>query len=261
MNTRHLLCLAAGALLCNGLSAQSTPATADQPPSHYTVGTGFDFSRGHYSLATATDVLSVPLTLGYERGPWTFEVRIPWMRIEGPATVVSGGGASPVRPTAAAESGVGDTLLSGTYRLGGNPGGLNTAATIRAKLPTASESRGLGTGEADFSGQFDFHRSFGAVTPFASVGYAALGDSSLYQLEDGPYASGGAHFRASDSTVFTAAFNWRHRYFAGGEHGRDALLAVTYDLGPRWRVLLYGLKGFSDASPDHGGGLSATCRF
>lgn len=246
-------------LLCAGVSAQTTPVVTD-PPAVVTVGSGFDFSRGDYGLATDTEVLSVPLTLGYERGAWLFESRIPWLRIEGPATVVGGGG-GPVRPTTSAESGLGDISLSGTYRFGEIAGSLNTAATFRAKLPTGSESRGLGTGEADFSEQFDFFRSFGTVTPFASLGYTVLGDNATYQLEDGPYASGGAHFRTGENTVFTAAYSWRHRYIAGGEHGQDALLAVTHDFSARWRLMAYGLVGFSNASPDSGGGLQVSCRF
>lgn len=246
-------------LLPAGLFAQATPVTAETP-SVITLGTGFDYSRGDYGLATDTEVLSVPLTLGYEQGAWLFEARIPWLRIEGPATVVAGGG-SPTRPTSAAESGLGDLSLSATHRFGEVAGKLNLAATVRAKLPTGSESRGLGTGAADYSGQLDFYRSFGAVTPFASLGYMAFGDSDLYQLEDGPYATGGAHFRTGESTVITAALSWRQRFVDGGDHGQDALLAVTHDLSPRWRLMAYALKGFTEASPDHGGGMQLSCRF
>lgn len=263
MNLNRRLLISCSILLSPGLwlwaQNSGTPVTAD-PPSVISVGTGFDFSRGDYGLAEDTDVMSVPLTLGYEQGSWLFEARIPWLRIEGPATVVAGGG-SPTRPTTAAESGLGDVTLSSTYRFGPVIGAWNTAATVRAKLPTASEGRGLGTGEADFYGQFDFFRSFGSVTPFASVGYAALGDNSTYQLEDGPYASGGAHFRTSESTVVTAALSWRHRFVDGGDHGTDALVAVTHDLNPGWRVMAYALKGFTDASPDVGGGLQISRRF
>jgi hypothetical protein len=259
MNTRISILCCSLLLLPAGLSAQATPATADTP-AVISLGSGFDYSRGDYGLATDTEVLAVPLTLGYEQSSWLFEARISWLRIEGPATVVAGGG-SPTRPTSAAESGVGDLSLSATHRFGAVAGNLNLAATVRAKLPTGSETRGLGTGAADFSGQLDFYQSFGAVTPFASLGYMALGDSDLYQLEDGPYATGGAHFRTSESTVITAALSWRHRFVADGDHGTDALVAVTHDLSPRWRLMVYALKGFTDASPDHGGGLQVSCRF
>lgn len=259
MKLRPLLSLSVLTLTAASLPAQ-TAAPAGEPPAVFSVGTGFDFSRGDYGLATDTEVLSVPLTLGYERGDWLFEARAPWLRIEGPAAIVAGGG-SPTRPTSARESGLGDLSLSSTYRFGPVFGALQAAATLRAKLPTGSEERGLGTGGTDFAGQLDLFRSFGAITPFASLGYAAFGDGSFYTLEDGPYATGGAHFRTGESTVITAAWSWRHRLVAGGESGRDALLALTHDFSPRWRFMVYALKGFSDASPDHGGGLQVSRRF
>jgi hypothetical protein len=259
MKRRTLLLCAAFALLLLGLFAQNAPAD-NPPPAITTLGTGFDYSRGDYGLAADTEVLSVPLTLSHERGPWIFEARAPWIRIEGPATVVAGGG-SPTRPTASAQSGPGDITLATTYRFGLVADTVNLAATVRAKLPTGSEERGLGTGETDLYGQVDLYRTFGSVTPFASFGYAALGASTLYPLEDGPYATAGAHFRTSERTVVTAAYSHRHRFIAGGDHGADAMLAITHDVNPRWRVMAYALKGFTNASPDHGGGLHISRRF
>lgn len=259
MKRRTLLLCAAFARLLLGLFAQNAPAD-NPPPAVTTVGTGFDYSRGAYGLATDTEVLSAPLTLSHERGPWIFEARVPWIRIAGPATVVGGGG-SPTRPTASTESGLGDITLAATHRFGLVADTVSVAATARAKLPTGSDERGLGTGEPDFYGQVDLYRTFGRVTPFASVGYAALGASTLYPLEDGPYATAGAHFRTGESTVVTAAYSHRHRFIAGGEHGADAMLAITHDVNPRWRVMAYALKGLTDASPDQGGGLHVSWRF
>lgn len=254
-----LLAGAALLLLAGALPAQNATLASPLPVTS-SVAVGFDYSRGDYGLATDTEVISVPLTLSRETGPWTFEARVPWLRIKGPASIVAGGG-GPTRPTASAESGLGDITLGATYRFGPVADTINLAATIRAKLPTGSEQRGLGTGEADFYGQVDVYRSFGSVTPFASLGYAALGASTLYPLEDGPYASVGAHFRTSDRTVVTAAYSHRHRFVAGGDAGSDALLAVTHDLDARWRVMAYALKGFTDASPDHGAGMQVSWRF
>ncbi len=259
MNGRLLLSSLAGFFLLSSLSAQTTPAVTVPPPV-VTIGTGFDYSSGDYGLADDTEVMSVPLVLGYTSGNWNFEARAPWVRIKGPATVVGAGGGA-VRPTAAAESGLGDIYLSSTYRFGAIAGDVNSSFTLRVKLPTADEDKGLGTGEADYYGQLDFFETFGSVTPYVSLGYAVLGDSNVYQLEDGPFASAGAHFRTSDSTVFTLGYNWRHRFVAGGDSGSDALAAVTHDINASWRVMLYGLVGFSDASPDAGGGLQLSYRF
>jgi hypothetical protein len=251
--------LAAGLALTVAASAQTGAVVAAPPPAAVTAGVGFDYIRGDYGLAENTEYLAIALNLGLESGPWLLRASLPYVNLEGPAVVVGGTGAP--RPTAASESGPGDIVASATYRFGAVAGGVHLDGTARVKLPTADEDRGLGTGETDVSAQVDLYRSFGGSTPFLTLGYTAFGDNAVYQIEDGPYVSAGSHFRAADHTVFTAAFDWRHRLVAGGDAGADAMLAVTHDVDRRWQVLAYALKGFTDASPDFGGGLQVNCRF
>jgi hypothetical protein len=234
------------------------PAPA-APATTWTVGTGINYSKGDYGFPTDTEIFSAPLNLSYEVGSWSLGTSIPWIRIKGPAANTGGGGAP--RPTASSESGLGDIYANATYRFGEVVGPVNLAFTGRVKFPTADEAKGLGTGETDYYGQLDFYRTFGNCTPFASLGYRVLGDSPLYQLEDGVFASAGSHFRASPATVWTVAVNWGQRYVAGGDAATDAMLALTHDLDPHWQLSGYLLKGFTDASPDHGAGLQVGYRF
>jgi hypothetical protein len=254
---RLLLSLGALAAISAALLAQST--TLSEPAPAFTVASGLDYSRGDYGFPTDTEVLSFPLDLGYESGSWIWRANLSHLRIKGPAAIVGDGAAA--RPTANSESGVGDIYLSGTYRTGPVLGGFSLDPTVRVKLPTASESRGLGTGESDVYGQLDAYRTIGDVTPFASVGYRVLGDNATYQLSDGMYASGGAHFRTSPSTIVTTSVSWGQRMVAGGSNTSDAMIAVTHDVDARWRVMGYALKGFTNASPDIGAGVRVTCRF
>lgn len=233
--------------------------TAVTIPSSTTLGTGFDYSRGDYGFATDTEVSSVPLNLVHERGPWLLSASFSWLNVKGPATIVGGGGAP--RPTAASESGFGDIYAGATYHFGSLGGGVDMSATARVKLPTADEDRGLGTGEADYYGELTFFRTFSSVTPFVTAGYRALGDNTVYQLRDGAYATGGAHFRLSASTVVSALLTWRRPIIAGGDDAREAMFMVSHDFAERWRVTAYALKGFTDASPDFGTGVAAGWRF
>lgn len=247
------LALVAGALLAQ---------TTTPPPPSISVGTGFDYSRGSYGLASDTTVTSVPVEFSYESSAWIFRAFTSWLTIKGPsAAALTGGAGSLTRPTSASESGVGDLYVDATYRSGDLGNGLNVDTTARVKLPTADDDRGLGTGEMDYYAQLTAYRTFGSVTPFVSGGYRVLGDSDRYQLRNGPYASGGAHFRTSDRTVLTASLDWRSRVIDGGDAGTDATLAVTHDLNDRWRLFVYGQKGFTDASPDVGGGMRLSYRF
>ncbi len=177
----------------------------------------------------------------------------------GPATIV--GGAGTPRPTSASESGFGDIYADATYQIGEVLGPVDLAATVRVKLPTADEERGLGTGAADYYGELTFSRTLGSATPFAIAGYRVLGDNATYQLRNGAYVSGGAHFRLSAASVITTMLNWRQRIAAGGDNSMDAMLMITHDIGARWRFMAYGLAGFTDASPNFGTGLQLSCRF
>lgn len=248
--------LTATTLLAGGFVIAQTTS-----PIH-AVTSGVDYSRGRYGFSSSTEVLSLPFEITRETGQWVFRAMFSWLNITGPsAAALTGGDGGLTRPTSASESGFGDVYVDATFRAGEIGGGVHLDTTLRAKLPTADERRGLGTGEPDYYAQVTAYRTFGRVTPFASAGYRVLGDSDRYQLRDGAYASGGAHFRTSERTIVTAALDWRDRIGPGADAAKEASLAVTHDITPHWRLLAYGLKGFSDASPDTGGGVRLSYRF
>jgi hypothetical protein len=258
--TRLFSCLGLGLLLSAPVfSDEGTVTDASVPPPAWTLSTGLNYSKGDYGFPTDTEVWFAPVNIGYENGSWLLRASIPWISLEGPAANTGGGGVP--RPNADSSSGLGDIYASATYRFGETLGPVHLAFTGRVKFPTADETVGLGTGETDTFAQFDFYRTLGSVTPFASVGYRFLGDSPVYQLEDGLLASAGSHFRVSAATVWTVAVNWSEPYVAGGDESTDAMLSMTHDLSDRWQFNAYILKGFTDASPDHGAGLQVTCRF
>lgn len=246
-------------LAAASLAADSITTVDSMPASRMTAGVGFDFSRGDYGFSTATDFTSVPLNLSWERGNWSWNAAIPYVTLRGPATVVGGGGTA--RPSPASVSGLGDILLGGTWRFVTGADRLNAAFTGRVKLPTADDRRGLGTGQADGYGQVDLYETFGHFTPFASLGYRALGHSAAYPLESGAYVGLGSHVRVSPASVLTFSYDWGQRILANGPSTSDALVALTHDFGARWQLVAYGLKGFTDASPDVGGGLSLSRHF
>lgn len=250
-----------------GLFAQEATSPAPAPtPANIKLGVGYDYSRGSYGLSQDTEVTFIPLHLNYDLDRWAFKASIPYITIKGPATVVAGGGTgsgggAPTRPTTSSESGLGDITFSGTYHLRPVPGELNIDLTGRVKLGTADEDKGLGTGETDYYVQIDLYQNFGVITPFANVGYRFLGSNPSFQLEDGFYATAGAAFRLSDTTIVGAAYDWRYRIIDGAKNGTDALGFISYTPNETWNVLGYILIGFNDASPDLGLGTLLSYKF
>src|SRR3546814_21024026 len=92
-------------------------------------------------------------------------------------------------------SGVGDLSLATRYAFDtGSP--LGVALRARAKLATADETRGLGTGANDYGVSVDLYRSIGDTVLFAGAGHDWPGDSPRIQADTTPRASVGLSPRA-----------------------------------------------------------------
>lgn len=233
--------------------------TVVTPPAVMKFATGFDYSRGSYGFADDTEVLSIPANFSYEQDQWLVRVIVPWLTLKGPASVVDGGGTP--RPTTQSTSGLGDVLLSGTLHALRGVGQLNLDLTARAKLPTADEDRGLGTGRTDSYLQLEFYRAFDRFIPFATVGYRFLGHSPVYPLKDGAYASLGSSLRVSPRAIVGAAYDWHRRILANADDGEYVTAFFAFNPNLRWNVTGYLLKGLNDGSPDVGVGALVAYRF
>jgi hypothetical protein len=254
--------IALACCLSSSAIAQTTVETT--PPSSVKLGIGFDYSKGDYGFTGDTEVFSSSLHLAHESPQWLFRATVPYVSVKGPAVVVAGSGpvfAAPARPSRSYQRGIGDITTSATYHAMPSADGLNVDLTGRVKFPTSDEKKGLGTGETDFYAQTDLYRRYGTATPFGSIGYRFLGNSPLYQLEDGFYASAGSIFRIADPTSLGVSFDWRSRIVAGGDHAFETTVFITHNATERWNLMGYVLKGFTDASPDIGLGGMATYRF
>jgi len=264
MNTHRLpLCLALTLCASSALLAQdsSVPVAPAPAPSPWRIDALANYSSGDYGLAQDTEVYVGLLNIVYDLPSWRFQAGIPVLHIEGPATIVDGGGIAN-RPPDSSETGLGDVTLSGTYKFGTlTPAALDTSFTTMVKLPTADEDRGLGTGLVDTYVQFDVRRAYEHITPFATLGYRFLGNNNTYPLDDGFFASVGASTPVTQATTVGAALNWREKIVAGGDDSVDTMVFSQTTLDEHWRVLVYGIAGFTDAAPDFGFGGGVTYKF
>ena len=123
-----------------------------------TFSSGVDYSVGNYSATSATEIWYIPVTLKLEQPTVIYKLTVPFIRITGPG-YVTGAEADPAGSGDTAtttESGMGDILTSASYTLiPYQIEKLSIDLTAKIKLPTADESRGLGTGEIDYYLQAD----------------------------------------------------------------------------------------------------------
>jgi hypothetical protein len=222
------------------------------------LGGGFHYSEGDYGSTIDTRITTLEATARYETGRMVYRASVPWLSVKGDTGVIPGigqAGGAPVR--SGSESGLGDIVLSAAYSAYYNPATtLGMDLTGKIKLPTADETKGLGTGEPDFAFLLDLYRTFDRVTGFGGVGYHVMGDSPDLPLENAWSANLGATYRLDARDSVGALLEGRQRVAPGGSRTRELMGFWTHSLEGTWRSQLYGLIGLADGSPDWGFGLS-----
>ncbi len=233
------------------LAAIAAPASAQQ----FSWTAGMDYSSGKYGTQDRTEIWYFPVAGKYETGPLTLRVTVPYLRIKGdvgPENV-------PLQPgdCKATESGLGDIVGSAGYNLldGTQGGGLLLDVVGKVKFPTADDPC-LGTGKTDYSIQFDAAKSFGGVTGFGTLGWKKFGDPSGTNFRDPVFVTVGAAYRLAPATSLGVSYDWRQRLRANRDNMSEMTVFMSQRLDPTWRLQLYAVGGFTDASPDWGGGLT-----
>lgn len=255
--------LIAGALLvCGGGRAQAQDSFADAFW-QYRASTGFDFSSGSYGAAKDTEILYVPLTLQAAKGPWTLKATVPWIRVSGPALLIDGAAESiPGLRTSGAASGLGDINISATYALDifANDG-LFVDLTARVKAPTASFSKGLGTGAWDGAVQVDVAKTLGDFLPFVTLGYRVSGQPQGFRLRNVVYGSMGLQYAWNENIATGVIYDVRQAALSTAKNPQEGTAYVNFKLSEDWSLNVYGVAGFSENSPNVGGGAVVTFKW
>ena len=242
-NPAASLCVLTGLLLSSAQAAETT------------VSIGIDYNTGDYGGDESTDIVYVPLIVKYETGPWIGKLTVPYIRITGPGDVIPDiGRVGPGTATRRTEQGLGDVVASLTRAVYSGQN-LLLDATGKVKFATANEDRNLGTGENDYSAQVDAYLPAGKLTPLATLGYRVLGDPPGTNLDNVFYASAGFTYAVDKGLNAGAIFDYREASSARAEARRELLLFASKKLQPGWSLQGYGIRGFSDDSPDWGVGL------
>ena len=109
--------------------------------------------------------------------------------------------------------------------------------------------------------QLDFFKPFDATTLFGSIGYRIYGDPPGANLRDVPYASIGVSYRMSQQQSVGVAYDYRPHIVDGGAKVSELTAFWSQRMSPEWKLQVYGVIGFADASPDAGIGALLERRF
>lgn len=258
--------------------ALALAATAAHAEDGFNLGVGVDYTSGKYGTDTTTRILQVPVTAKYTTGDWSFKASLPWMRVQGDPNVVPGlgtvvnlnprgrgrgidvgtGGTTTTGDDTA--TGIGDLRLSATYSLP-TTSGLGVDFTANAKVATADEDKGLGTGANDYGVAVDLYRDFSGTTLFGGVGYTWLGESDYIDVDAVANANVGASWKVADASSVGLVYDWREAATVTTEARSELTGFYAFPAGERSRLQVYATKGFSDGSPDWGAGVTFTAGF
>lgn len=234
------------------IMSKAMPEDSSGSASVTTASLGVDYSEGKYGDTTKSSTSTTSLILKHETGPFTFRANIPWVRATG--TRAAGGDRGAL--TKQTESGLGDITLGAFYNAYNNSAGkFGFDIGAKVKLPTADDSKSLlTTGETDYSVQTDVYKSYGTTTVFSTLGWTKKGDPNFVNFRNPWYGSIGVSYKFSASTAFGAAYDYRQKVTSNGDPVSEASLFMTHKLTQQVKLQAYLVGGFSDASPDLGGG-------
>ena len=229
----------------------------------WAVSTGVEVSSGRFGGSSATQVLGAPVLASLGLGGWTLSAQSglisTWFDTQGTEertfTLPRRGRSITVPvPVTVSDSttGLADTSLSARYEHVLGPAYLAGSGAV--KLPTASRSRGLGTGEVDFSVSGEVG-GLGDLAPFAGGGYQFLGSPPSIELANTPFAYAGLDWRANDTFSLTGVYEYAASPLAALQDVHQLSATARIQLSKRVRLDVTAGAGLSEGAPDVLGGL------
>ncbi len=272
-----------------GILCLSAPSSfAELPPPKFAIGIGLELSSGDFGTGSASTYATVPVVLDwfptdkidveltvpliYQRTSTTghavlgTSVQSPVTTVaksverRGPMSVSSGGGGGSMF---GGDYGLGDITLTGGYiLLSDSDTTPQLRPTLYAKFPTADENKGFGTGKFDFGAGVALSKWLGNWQPFAEGRYVVQGAS---HDETGAVnfvtVDTGIAYSWNDHLVTSGYVRYGSKFFDNMAAPLEARVKMVWRLSDRIYTDVYALKGFSDGSPDYGGGASVFFEF
>lgn len=251
---------------------------AESAPPKYAVGLGLDFSSGTYGTDSTITFVSAPLIIDWFPTDRLYvELTIPFLYQRTVSNVHPSIGMNSqvaakraVKNVAAMGGAEGGGMLDGDYGLGDitltsgytvlsdSDSSPHVRPTVYVKFPAADESKGLGTGKLDLGAGVAVSKWLGTWLPFAEGRYIVQGAS---EAKDFLTADVGVAYSMRDNLITSLYGRFGSPQFDGLASPFEVRLKTSWRFTERTYTDVYILKGFSDGSPDYGGGTSVFVEF
>lgn len=160
-------------------------------------------------------------------------------------------------------SGLGDIILRGRYYVVEEKDYVPLIAlTARMKLPTASESKGLGTGAFDHGYGVEMSKLLSQKwIAFLDGGYNFIGDPDGRELQNQYWYDIGAGYYLTKDLLASVYFEEYRSLVADLVNIRDFFFAFNYKASAAWRFNGGLMVGVSNSAPDYALSLGTSYRF
>jgi len=152
--------------------------------------------------------------------------------------------------------GIGDSIFGTKYMFVKETKTLpGIASTFELKVPTASASRDLGTGEFDFDLRLNVQKTWGAFTTYGNIGYIIVGEpgsgSTMQPRNHLWFFSVAQEFEIVKNTSLLGEVYWQ----TGEERGAPARLAGNVGFEHKFndKFRIHAMVGKSLQEANHGG--------
>ncbi len=267
------------------------------PSARFSFGTGYEYTTGKYGGMDSVEETSIPISAKYETNRFVFKMGVPYLRVRAIGQVLiddsnvictdrsgsnrgpgggsgsgSGGGGvedgcitqttTTVVTEPVVQSGLGDLTTSLTYQFPqSDEKGMFVDVTGKASFGTGDKDKGLSTGRNSYTFSAELSQSFGDTTLFGGAGYKFRQKPEGSSLRNTASAVLGANLRATDTTSVELIYDFRQASRTGSANSSEVTATLYSKLAKDIKLNMYALKGFTDASPDWGGGLGLSWRF
>ncbi len=238
-----------------------------------TASAGFDWSDGDYDEPGGdTQILYLPVSLSYRLDDFALtayaldqvelRVTVPYLEIDSPlAFFAETPGGDQLQTESSHERGIGDVVVSASYTwFPAERAWPALELTGKIKVPTADETRNLGTGSTDYAVQLDTFQTWGRVTGFATAGYRFPGNPPDGSLRDTGYASGGVSVRAWPRLALGAYYSWLAASSSARHDAHEIIGFASMRVTERVSLEPYALWGVAGYAPDYAVGMSLRVR-
>ena len=149
------------------------------------------------------------------------------------------------------QKGMGDTFLEAGYIYRSQNNDLRLLPSVSVKLPTADETKNLGSGETDVGAFLDIYKKCGSIVCTVDLGYIFVGDPPGIDLNNILKLSVGGFVKFQKAGLTTYL-----QYSSAILDGRTDPVKLGMDwfylFNLKTALYIDGIVGLNDAAPDYG---------